>query len=196
MIKTWWKTLSIIDVSNIYQTYAKYKNIYSFEDYFDFLKTIINKLTTNSKKTSKKNFFMFLWVDKKLKESVKFKQNCIQLLWKENVITKNVKYFKHKWKTKRKADLDADIWYYIWKLKDQFTSFMIFSSDWDFAWIYEELLEKWKQVIVLHWYIEEKIIQKWTRKSKIKKNLWKEVFELYKKYKSKIITKWVDKIFE
>jgi hypothetical protein len=38
--------------------------------------------------------------------------------------------------------LDADIGFYLGKFKNKFTSFLIFSSDGDFAKIYEELLRE------------------------------------------------------
>jgi len=34
-----------------------------------------------------------------------------------------VKYFNIKGQLRRKADLDVDIWFYLWKLRNKFTSF-------------------------------------------------------------------------
>ena len=81
---------------------------------------------------------------------------------------------------------------------DNFKTFIIFSSDGDFSQIYEDILKKWKQLVVFHGFsLEEKIIQNNEKqiKKKIKKyNLWSEVWELKNKYNNLLVIS-IDKIF-
>ncbi len=195
-LRFWWKTLVIVDVSNIYTTYAKYKKIFKFESYLNFLKQLINFLVLNYKKINKENIYLFLGVDYNLKKSVLFCKELERFLWKDNIIKKKVKYFSIDGNLKRKADLDADIWFYIWKLKNKFTSFLILSSDWDFANIYKELLEEWKQVIVLHWYITEKEKKNNTKKKLKHYNVWKEILKLQEEFKWHIWVSPIDILLE
>jgi len=197
-LRFWWKTLVIFDTSNMYTTYAKHKKIFKFKDYFNFVKNLIEKLLTEySKRIKRENIYLFVWIDENLEKSKWFYQEVVKLLSENKVISKKVKYFNVKWQLKRKADLDADIWFYLWKLKDKFTSFLIFSSDGDFAGIYKELLSEWKQVVVLHWYISEKEYKQYRKKRKLKNyNIWREILELQKIFPGYIFVHPIDILFE
>ena len=115
-LRFWWKTLVIFDTSNIYTTYAKHKKIYKFDEYFKFVQSLLWILLKKyAKRIRKENVYFFLWVDEKLDKSKLFCEKIIKLLDKSNVIVKKVKYFNVKWQLKRKADLDADIGFYLGK---------------------------------------------------------------------------------
>lgn len=73
------------------------------------------------------------------------------------VVTKPVKYIRTKaetgeWVSLRKCDFDLEIGLDCFERLDKFASFIIFSGDGDFATLYERLIKKYKQVIVIYMY--------------------------------------------
>jgi len=189
-IRIWWKALVLIDWSNIQKTYCEYKGITNFKESYNFLIKLIEKISLNFKsdKVLKENIYVFFWLDEQIKGSQLFIRNLQKYLGENNVIYKKVKMVKlENWKTKRKADFDAEIGCFLCKYENKFKSFIIFSWDWDFALLYEKLLKKGKQILVIHWVTEkEKIIkdEKWIEKKiKDKKyNLGREIYNLREKY--------------
>jgi len=187
-LKIWWKSLVIVDWGNIYKTYCEHIWIKLFKDSYNFLIKILEKITNNffSEKVKKHSIFVFVGIDENIKGSIIFAKKLKEFLWEKNVITKPVKFLKNKdWNVKRKADFDAEIWCFVCENINNFTTFIFLSSDWDFAWIYKKILEKWKQIIIFHWISKEKV---W-HKIKEKSNLWKEVWQLLEKYKPRIVAK-------
>ncbi len=193
-IKVWWKALVLIDWSNIQKTYCEHKGITNFKESYNFLIKLIRLLSKDFKsdKVLKENIYVFFGLDEDIKGSKLFIENLQKFLGEENVIFKKVKKIKTEIWSKRKADFDAEIWCIICENKDKFKTFIILSGDGDFANLYKKLLEKWKQIIILHWATEkEKIIFKKDgsmKKKKYKKyNLWREIYELREEYHPQII---------
>lgn len=78
--------------------------------------------------------------------------------------TKPVKYIKtqhHPPLFKRKCDFDLEISVDIMKNKNKFSSFIFFSGDGDFTYLYQELLKQKKQIIVVysHGHLGKEIYQ-------------------------------------
>ena len=152
-----------------------------------------------SDKILKENIYVFFGLDEEIKGSKLFIENLQKFLWKENVIYKKVKKIKTEKGPKRKADFDSEIWCIICENRDRFKTFIILSWDGDFATIYRKLLEKWKQVVILHWVTEkEKVVNLddgTVKKKKYKKyNLWREIYELREKYHPRIINFPIDEL--
>ena len=188
-LRYWWKSILIVDRWNIYKTYVELIWITNFKESYNFLLKIFDILTNWTNKLTKQNIYVFVWEDKNIVWSVLFIKKLKEYLWEQNVFTKPVKFYKQKdWNIKRKADFDAEIWCFLCENKNKFTTFIILSSDGDFANIYEKLLSMKKQVIVFHWITREKIYKNWKWKIKEKNNLWKEIWKLYSKYKPSILT--------
>ncbi len=188
-IKIWGKALVLIDWSNIQKTYCEHKWITNFKESYNFLVKLIRLLTKDftSDKVKKENIYVFFGLDEDIKGSKLFIESLKKFLGEENIIYKRVKKIKTENWSIRKADFDAEIGCFLCKYENDFKSFIIFSWDGDFALLYEKLLKKGKQILVIHWITEkEKIIQdeKWLEKKvKEKKyNLWKEIYELRKQY--------------
>ncbi len=179
--KIWWKAMCIIDWANIQKTYCEINWINNFKESYKVLKEIL-ELVFNFSKLDKKDIFVFVWVDEKIYWSLRFVNELENNFKNINIISKRVKKIKLKdWTIKRKADFDSYIWCKLCRNIDNFKSFIIFSSDWDFSQIYEDILKNWKQLIVFHGFsLEEKVFLSKNRqiKKKIKKyNLWKIIYE-------------------
>ena len=180
--KLWWKTICIIDWANIQKTYCEINWVNNFKESYKVLEKVLNILFGLSK-LERNNIYVFVGIDPQIYGSVKFVRELENNYKDITIVSKRVKKLKLKdWTIKRKADFDSYIGCLLCKNIDNFKTFIVFSSDWDFAQIYEDILKNWKQLIIFHWYsIEEKRV--WNKKKKLKKhNLWKEVYELFKKY--------------
>lgn len=114
-----------IDLGKLYQYLKSYKQIKEFRFYFG----------TNTHPASKEQI--------KQAREIGFK-----------VITKSVKYLPVKDKGivlwKRKCDFDLEIGLDCFETLDKFDCFIFFSGDGDFATLYERLVKRKKQVIVMY----------------------------------------------
>lgn len=134
------KTVVFIDWANVYNWRKSLKNEVDPQELFDFLKRY--------KKIKTKNFY---FGKDKHPKSQKFLKRIEKIGYK--LYTKDVKYI-HIEKTdifQRKCDFDIEICMSVYDYLDKdFDSFVFLSGDGDFAPVYEYLIGKNKQVIVIY----------------------------------------------
>ncbi len=134
------KTAVFIDWANVYNWKKSLKKEINPQELFNFLKQYKSIKTNN----------LYFGRDKHIK-SVNFLKKIEKIGYK--LYTKDVKYIKIEGTSikQRKCDFDIEICMSVYDcLNKGFDGFVFLSGDGDFAPIYEYLIEKRKQVIVIY----------------------------------------------
>ncbi len=133
------KTMVLIDYANVYGWKKNLKSEIDLKKLFDYLMNY-NEIENISFYYGKDN-------NGKSEEFLKYIENIGY-----NVNTKPVKHIKIKNTnvSLRKCDFDLEIGLDCFESLDKFDSFVFFTGDGDFATLYERLIGKGKQVIVVY----------------------------------------------
>ncbi|MDZ7587481.1 MAG: NYN domain-containing protein [Patescibacteria group bacterium] len=138
------KTAVFIDWANVYRWKDSLKKVVDLEKLYHHLKTY--------RQVKEINFYFGTDVHPASKSQIKraHEIGC-------RIITKPVKYIRTltetgEWVNLRKCDFDLEIGLDCFERLDKFDGFIVFSGDGDFATLYERLINKRKQVIVIYMY--------------------------------------------
>jgi len=136
------KTAVFIDWANVYHWKDSLKKIVDLKKLYRYLLTY--------KQIKEINFYFGTDVHPASKGQIKRAQQigC-------RVVTKPVKYIRTRaesgeWVSLRKCDFDLEIGLDCFERLDKFSGFIILSGDGDFATLYERLIKRRKQVIVIY----------------------------------------------